>query len=73
MTLQLPKFVLARADDWEALYADGECVEQAHEIDIIPWLRKFGVRIEGRAAYNHPDLDDVGCFPDKLDEVVFDK
>lgn len=70
---EIPKFVVVNADYWEALYIDGKCVEQHHHVDLISQLKKHGVDIEERAAYEHPGLEEEGEFPQDLDKVKFDK
>lgn len=66
------KFVVVDADNWQALYVDGECVEQHHEVDLVGQLRQHGVDIVQYGAYEDPSLEDGG-FSDNLSEVKFDK
>lgn len=70
---RVPKFLLVNADYWQALFIDGKCVEQHHEIDLIDYLKDNGVDIEERDAYEHPGLEDEGQFPEDLDKIKFDK
>lgn len=66
-----PKFVLVEADDWEALYVDGKCVEQHHHVNLVAQLRAYGIDIESKNAYSDPGLDS-GAYPDDLNKVTFD-
>lgn len=66
------KFVVVEADNWVGLYVDGECVEQHHDIDLVEWLRKYGVDVRTKFAYNDPQVTEQGTFPESLGEVKFD-
>jgi hypothetical protein len=71
------KFVIVVADDWEAIYFDGKCIAQDHEIRrdyLLRYMRDYGVNaanVEEIEAYNDPHLES-GRFPDKLEEVTKD-
>lgn len=68
---KIPKFVLVVADDWEAFYVDGDCVDQSHHVDLVGNLSNHGVLIESFDAYNDPGLED-GNFSKKLSDVKLD-
>lgn len=66
------KFVLVEADNWCGLYVDGECVEQHHDIDLVEYLRQYGVNIRAKYAYNDPQMVEEGTLPENLSAVRFD-
>jgi hypothetical protein len=67
------KFVLVEADYWVGLYVDGKLVEQHHDIDLADYLRKYGVDIRTKFAYNDPQVIMSGTLPDSLKDVKFDR
>jgi phosphoserine phosphatase len=67
------KFVLVEADNWVGLYVDGKCVEQHHDIDLTEWLRKYGVNIRTKYAYNDTQALYEGTLPENLKDVEFDR
>jgi lipopolysaccharide export system protein LptC len=67
------KFVLVEADYWEALYVDGKLIDQMHTVELVDYLRKFGVNIRTKYAYNDPQVLHEGTLPDDLTDVKFDR
>ena len=70
------KFFIVDADQWQALYVDGKCVYQCHEVPmyiIFAELRKAGIEIAGAWAEGDPSLMDGGMWSEDLKDVVFDK
>jgi len=67
------KFVLVECDYWVGLYVDGELVEQHHDIDLVPFLKKYGIDIQTKYAYNDPQVTEAGTLPENLKDVKFDK
>jgi len=67
------KFVLVEADYWVGLYVDGKLVEQHHDVDLVEYLRKYGVDIRTKYAYNDPQVTVEGTLPDYLSDVKFDR
>lgn len=66
------KYVLVDANGWEGLYVDGKCVEQYHDVDLIAWLRKYGLDISFKEAYDDPQVREEGTLPAKLKDIEFD-
>lgn len=55
------------ADDWQALYADGELVHQGHDIPLEEAIRVIpGVEYASLETYAYTDAH--GRFPETLDE-----
>jgi hypothetical protein len=67
------EFVFVDANGWEGLYIDGDLVEQGHtaDIDIVSWLRRYGLNIRTKEAYNNPGIQENGL-PMSLKDVHFD-
>lgn len=66
-TADIPKLTVVRADDWEALYADGKCVAQNHSIDWRFELQELGFDIQ--TVWAEGQADELGQFPDALEDV----
>lgn len=66
------EFVLVEADNWAALYVDGTAVEQHHDVDLVDWLKKYGLNIRREEAYSDPAVYEAGEFPAKLRDVKLD-
>lgn len=67
------EFVYVQSDGWEGLYVDGKCVEQYHDVDIVEWLRKYGLNIRREFASNDPQVVTEGTLPKKLSKVQLDE
>ena len=68
---------LVRGSDWEALYVNGELVDEGHRISAVGVLDYLnGMRVQDAITTeiklaDSDWLEDRGSFPDTLDEVVF--
>lgn len=69
------EFVMVEADNWEGLYVNGILVEEGHcsDVDLIGWLRKYGLNISFKSAYNDPEVQQTGTLPQVLKGLKFDK
>ncbi len=74
------KAVIIEADDWQALYINGESVEQDHKLGngdfllILKIAEKYGFTADELSCFwaEEEDLEeayDNGCFPHKLSEL----
>ena len=70
---KFPKFFIVDAADWQALYVDGKCVYQHHEVDFVHELKKYGIDISSAWAEGDPVLRDCDQWPENLKDVVFDE
>ena len=65
------QITLAKCDDWEGLYIDGEMKYQNHKVRISDFCEALGIELKEvwadcEAAY------EMGSFPDNLEELVID-
>lgn len=67
-------FVMVEMDNWEGLYIDGILVEEGHcaDVDLIAWLRKYGLNIRHEGAYGDESAAEAGHFPGKLKKLKLD-
>lgn len=70
------KIDIVQADDWEALYIDGESVYQGHSIQLATFvkaLRERGLDLKVRfCSANNEELDEVsrsGYLPQDLKDL----
>lgn len=62
----MKKLVFASADDWQAVWVDGELVTQGHRIPLYDWLElltegPFQVMDQGEAAWFYDQCEEFGC------------
>lgn len=52
--------------DWEALYIDGELVDQTHRVDLPYWLQEYGL-----IEYRRIDMEanNLSRLPKTLDDL----
>lgn len=74
------KVVIVTAEDWEAIYVNGNSVYQDHRVTdmwtlkqyipktLVGDIEEYEVDYEWFAEYG----EEYGCLPDKLDEVELD-
>jgi hypothetical protein len=68
-----PRLTLVNCDDWQALYVDGKCVYQHHEVDLVYQLEKLGlVKIDEVWADNDPFLKENARFPEEMQALIPD-
>lgn len=58
------------ADDWMAVYVNGNIVYQGHSIDEYHLLDILGIKCNHTDAYNQ--ADETGSFPEKFEDVIDD-
>jgi hypothetical protein len=76
MTPDPSKFALVRGSEWEALYVDGESVDQGHRFEPVELLKlaeQFGFQYSTLAVLWASTADDDRCleegnFPQYLSE-----
>lgn len=66
------KLVVLNVDDWEALYADGELVEEGHSIRWVDALRSLGVDVEWHEVTSWFEENDLMSFPSEIPEFEID-
>lgn len=65
---------LVKADDWKALYVNGECVYQGHSIPDFEWIMTFkNMGIEAVEVWAEEQAEELGGFPASFDEVKQDE
>lgn len=69
--LDSPVVLVTNHDDWEALYINGKCDYQAHNIDTKSLVKAC---LEHGKMYNlvyssYDELMNVGNYPDTLDDI----
>lgn len=62
--------VIARGDDWEGLYVDGELLEEGHAISLEDALESLGFDVNVMWCQNF--LDSIGGLPKNVAEVNWD-
>lgn len=63
--------LVTNCDDWEALYLDGKCVAQDHEISRDE-LVDYVLDVREKHEYVETDGEQtccLGCFPERLEDV----
>lgn len=68
------EFVMVEMENWEGLYIDGELADEGHcaDVDLIGWLRKYGLNIRQEFAYEDRSAMAAGRFPGKLKKLKLD-
>lgn len=59
-----------RGEDWQAVYIEGELIDQGHSIDWMQVISELGCNTY-KAEADEDWLQDRGDFPDDLNEVVY--
>ena len=62
--------MLVQGDDWQAVYVEGELVDQGHDIDWMYVIAELGCNTYTQNA-DPVWLEGQGYFPDNINEVKF--
>lgn len=71
----MTRVILASVDDWEALYVNGECVEQGHSIssvtylDVVQNLKSFSFKYYGNEETLEKYVEKTGELPRNVEEL----
>ena len=78
MTRNVPKVViLSSCGDWEALYINGDCVFQDHEIrrhNLLEFAENYGftsteIIYADASSDDEDESETTGCFPNRLEDL----